>query len=174
MNRDECFLLGHVIKRHGLKGEVSIFLDVDDPNQYSELESVFILMDGKLIPFFINSLSLKGNKAVVHFEDLDTVEQADEIKGKELYLPLSVLPELEGTQFYYHEVVGFTVLDEYKRELGEVKDIYSSTAQELLAIDRNGKEILVPIVDQTILNVDREQKCIEVHLPEGLLDIYND
>lgn len=174
MKRDECFLLGYVIKRHGLKGEVSIFLDVDNPDQYSELESVFILMDGKLIPFFIESLSLKGNKAVVCFEDLDTVEQADEIKGKELYLPLSFLPELKGTQFYYHEVVGFKVLDESKSEVGVVTDIYTSTAQELLAIDRKGKEILLPIVDQTILTVDREKKCIEVCFPEGLLDIYND
>ncbi|MEM6360154.1 MAG: ribosome maturation factor RimM [Bacteroidota bacterium] len=174
MHPDECFLLGYVIKRHGLKGELSIFLDVDDPEGYSKLESVFVSIDGKLVPFFIERISVKGDRAVVQFEDVNSVDQADELKGCELFLPLTMLPKLEGTSFYYHEIIGFQVIDEVFGKVGRIKDIYTGSGQELLAVMRNDKEILVPVADDTIKSVDREKAEILVNLPAGLLDIYED
>ncbi|UII27977.1 ribosome maturation factor RimM [Fulvivirga maritima] len=172
MNIDECFQLGYVIKKHGLKGEVNILLDVDDPQYYQEMESVFVEINKKLVPFFIDSLSLKGNKAVVKFEDVDTAEQADELTGNSLFLPLAVLPQLTGNQFYFHEIIGYEVVDEAQGSIGVAKDVYASPQQDLLAVDFNQKEILVPINDEIITSVDHEEKKINVSLPEGLLDIY--
>ncbi|MEM1407862.1 MAG: ribosome maturation factor RimM [Bacteroidota bacterium] len=174
MHPDECFLLGYVIKRHGLKGELSIFLDVDDPEAYSELESVFVGIDGKLVPFFIERISVRGDRAVIQFEGVNAVHQADELKGCELFLPLTMLPKLEGTSFYYHEVIGFQVYDHAVGVVGRVKDIYTGTGQELLAIERDYKELLIPVTDDTIKSIDREKAEILVHLPAGLLDIYED
>ncbi|MBL3654806.1 ribosome maturation factor RimM [Fulvivirga sediminis] len=172
MNIDECFQLGYIIKKHGLKGEVNVLLDVDDPQYYQELESVFVEINKKLVPFFIDSLSLKGNKAVVKFEDVDTAELADELIGNSLFLPLAVLPKLSGNQFYFHEIMGYEVIDETQGSIGEVKDVYASPQQDLLAVDFNQKEILVPINDEIILSVSHEEKKVKVSLPEGLLDIY--
>ena len=172
MNIGECFQLGYVIKKHGLSGEVNILLDVDVPHEYQNLESVFVEINDKLVPFFIESISIKGNKAIVRFEDVNTADQADDLKGKGLFLPLSMLPELGDNKFYYHQIIGYHVIDASDGDIGVVKDVYTSPNQDLLAIDHQSKEILVPINDEIIGSVDHDNKQLHVTLPEGLLDVY--
>ena len=85
MNIDACYQLGYVIKKHGTKGEVSVYLDVDYPEEYTNLESVFVETNQKLVPFFIDTNQIRDNKAVIRFEDVDTQDQAAELKSKKLY-----------------------------------------------------------------------------------------
>lgn len=172
MRVDDCFLLGYVIKPHGLKGEVTILLDVDFPEAYREMESVFLEIDQRLVPFFISAISISANRAVVRFEDIDTFEQAESLKGCALYLPDNILPELEDDQFYFHEIIGFTVIDKATGPIGTVKDVYASGKQDLLAIDHDGTEVLVPVIDEIVRKVDRSSNTLHIVLPDGLLDIY--
>lgn len=90
----------------------------------------------------------------------------------EVYLPLSFLPKLEGDKFYYHEVIGFTIVDATFGEVGVIKAINDTTAQALFEIDRNGTEILIPMNDEFIDKVDRNAKQILVTTPEGLIELY--
>lgn len=172
MNVDQCYQLGHIIKAHGIKGEVGILLDVDFPEYYKNLESVFVEVNQKLVPFFINSITIKKNKAVVKFEDVDNVETAVALKGAILYLPLDQLPSLNDNQFYYHEIVDFEIVDVEKGKLGSVSTVYSLPNQDLIAIIHRGKEVLIPIKDEIITRVDKKLGEIHVRLPDGLLEIY--
>jgi len=172
MGIDECYQLGYVIKNHGLNGEVNVFLDVDLPEDYKNLESVFVEIDKKLVPFFIEQIVIKGKKAKVRFEDVDSLSAADELKGKSLYLPLENLPPLSEKQFYYHDVISYAICDQQEGEFGLVEDVITAAHQDLLVIDVKGKEVLVPINDEIIDRVDHDQKKLHVNLPEGLLDIY--
>ena len=172
MDIDACFQLGHVIKPHGLKGEVSILLDVDHPQQYNELESVFIEINNKLVPFFIESIRIKKDVAVIKLEDVENEADLKPILGKDLYLPLDILPPLEGNHFYFHEVIGFLIKDKSLGELGTITSVYTHPNQNLLAMDFESHEILIPINDEIIIQVDRENKYILVDLPEGLIDVY--
>lgn len=172
MTIDECFQLGYVIKKHGLSGEVNVFLDVDDPSYYKDLESVFVEINKKLVPFFIKRFQIRGNKVIARFEDVETVEQADELKSCGLYLPLSFLPDLSEGQFYYHEIMGYQVVDDHLGEVGTVKDVYELPNQDLIAVDYKGKEALIPVNDDLIGHADHDAKTLSVTLPEGLLDIY--
>lgn len=174
MNIDACFRLGHIIKKHGLKGEVSIHLDVDYPEDYHEMESVFVEIDKQLVPFFIDRIQLNRDKGIVKFEDVDSVESAESILGKDLYLPLESLPELDEGQFYYHEVVGYMMIDEQDGEIGAIGQIYEFPSQDLFAVDYQGKEMLVPVTDEIIQHVDHESQVIRVRLPDGLLDVYKE
>ncbi|EDP71208.1 16S rRNA-processing protein [Flavobacteriales bacterium ALC-1] len=90
----------------------------------------------------------------------------------ELYLPLDLLPKLDGDKFYFHEVIGFTIKDENYGEVGVLRGINDSTAQALFEIDRDGVEILIPMNDEFIVKVDREHKTIIVNTPVGLIDLY--
>ena len=174
MNIGECFHLGYVIKKHGLNGEVNVLLDVDFPDQYQNMESVFVEINDKLVPFFIDRISVKGNKAVVKFEDVDSADDADDLKGFKLYLPVTLLPKLNDDKFYYHEIIGFRVMDEVLGDVGEVKDVYTSVKQDLLAVDHQGREVLIPVNDGIVKGVNRELGHLLVTMPEGLLDIYLD
>ena len=173
MNKDDFFYLGRILKTYGNKGHILAFLDVDDPVKYQQLESVYIGIDDDRIPFFISSVELRPkNQVILLFEDTLTAEDAEIYEGKELYLPVSQLPRLQGNKFYYHEVVGFKVIDKTHGNIGHLKSVMDLPRQSLLQIQYGEKEILVPLTDEILLNVDREKKELLIDAPEGLIDIY--
>lgn len=174
MQAKDCYVLGRVTKKHGFNGAVSIWLDTDQPHYYTNLESAFIKIDDKPIPFFFTSFHiLKSNKARVEIEGIDTADDAESLIGKEVLLPLTALPKLSGNQFYYHEVIGFTVTDCEHGELGVIQDILEAAGNRVFQIKhKSGKEVLVPVTDQFISKVNRESKNITVQTPEGLVALY--
>ena len=173
MQKEDCFYLGKVVKKYSFKGELLVKLDTDNPSIYTRMESVFIDKNKSLIPFFIERSSLhKSTLLRVKFEDIDSEEDADKLLKSELYLPLEFLPQLTGNKFYYHEIVGFEAEDLSFGLVGIVKGVNDTTNQAILEIDRNGSEILIPLIDDFIKSVDREQKKIILKVPEGLIDIY--
>ena len=172
MNKDQCFELGNVVKSHGLNGEVSIKIDADYPEAYDEMESVLLEQNGRLVPFFIETYSRNGEFALVKFEDINSREQADELKHCRLFLPIADLPELPEDQFYYHEIKGYKVVDEQQGELGKVSEVYDMAAQALIAMDYQGKEVLIPITDTIVKLADKKEGILHVSLPDGLIDLY--
>ncbi len=173
MQKKDCFFVGKIVKKYSFKGEVLVKLDTDDPEQFLKMESVFVETNKNLIPFFIEQLSLhKSTLLRIKFEEVDTEADADSLMRKELYLPLDLLPKLSGNKFYYHEIIGYTVVDATFGELGKIKGVNDNTAQHLFEIDRNGTEILIPINDDIIKEVDRVHKKILLEAPEGLIELY--
>jgi 16S rRNA processing protein RimM len=108
----------------------------------------------------------------VQFEDVDSEEEADQLLGCAVYLPLSMLPKLEGNQFYFHEVIGFEIEDKHLGVFGIIQSINDTTAQPLFEVLNGEVEILVPMIDQFLVEIDRKNKKVVMNLPEGLLDIY--
>ena len=169
----DCFYLGKIVKKYSFKGELLVKLDTDEPEIFKNLESVFISLRNNLIPFFVENCKLHKSQLLrIKFEEVDTEEDADALLKSDLYLPLSILPTLTGNKFYYHEVTGFTIIDENFGEVGVVDNINDTGAQELFVIDRDGTEILIPLNDEFIKKVDRDKKQILVKTPEGLIDLY--
>ena len=173
MQKENCFYLGKIVKKYSFKGELLIKLDTDDPEIYTEMESLFVEQHKKLIPFFIKESSLHKSELLrIKFEDVTTEAEADALLNSAVYLPLDQLPKLSGDQFYYHEITGFTVEDVSFGYVGIVTGVNETTAQALFEIDRDGKQILIPINDAFIKNFDREKKSILLDVPIGLIEIY--
>lgn len=173
MRKEDCFYLGKIVRKHSFKGEVVIKLDTDEPELYQEMESVYVDFGNNLVPFFIEKSSLhKGNQLRVRFEDVNSEADADAILKSDIYLPLTLLPKLSGDQFYFHEIIGFKVVDRNFGEVGIIVKINETAAQPLFEIDREGTVILIPMVDEFIKKVDRENKKIEVQTPDGLIELY--
>ena len=172
MHLDDCFELGHIVKPHGTKGEVQVYLDVDNPDRYRNMESVFLAMDQDLVPFFIESIKNVGKGIAVKFDDVDSVEQAEKLRSLKLYLPLDFLPKLGPDQFYYHEIIGFDVVDDKSGVLGKVKEVYLKGNQDLILMIYQNHEILIPVTNDIIKKVDKKNNQLFVILPDGLLDVY--
>jgi 16S rRNA processing protein RimM len=173
MQKKDCFFVGKIIKKYSFKGELLVKLDTDQPEQFLEMESVFVEKHKNLIPFFIESLSLHKSALLrVKFEEINTETEANSLLGTELYLPLDLLPKLKGNKFYYHEIIGFKVEDVHFGPLGTITGVNDATAQHLFEIDHNGKEVLIPVNDDIIINVDRATKTILLETPEGLIELY--
>ncbi|ALM48839.1 ribosome maturation factor RimM [Flavobacterium psychrophilum] len=173
MRKEDCFYLGKIAKKFSYKGEVLIWLDTDEPELYEDMESVFVEQNKHLVPFFIVSSSLhKGDFLRTRFEDIDSEEDADKIMGSAVYLPLTALPKLEGDKFYFHEVIGFDAEDERLGNIGKIVSINDSSAQPLFEILKGEVEILIPMIDDFIVKIDRENKKVVLNTPEGLVDLY--
>jgi 16S rRNA processing protein RimM len=173
MNKADCFNLGHVAKLHGFKGEVSLFFDVTYPEHYANLDALFIEINGFLTPFFVERIKLGAKGfARVKLEGVDTETQSRTLLGKLLFLPVTVLPELEGNDFYDHEVIGYTVIDKHFGEVGTLSQIIDLQVNPLIQIDSNGKEVLIPMRKEIILNVDKKNKTMEIDAPIGLIQMY--
>ena len=172
MTKDKCFYVGRIVKTHGLKGEVTLRIDNEQFDEIEELNYFLLDVKDTLIPFFVEDIVYHSNKAFVLFQDLKTMEAASQLVGTSVYLPLDLLPEKEGNDFYSHEVVGFTVFDEERGELGTVQEIIEYPTQSLIQIVIDGKEVLIPIHDDIIKDVDREGKKIYIIAPNGLIDMY--
>lgn len=173
MRKEDCFYLGKIVKKYSFKGELLAKLDTDQPELYENLDAVFIQIRNSLIPFFIESSQLhKSDLLRLKFEEIKTEEDADSLLKSDLYLPLELLPKLEGNKFYFHEIIDFTVNDVNFGMVGIVKGVNDSTAQALFEIDRNGSEILIPMNDEFIIEVNRKTKTITVETPPGLINLY--
>lgn len=173
MKKEDCFYLGKIVKKYSFKGEVLVKLDTDEPELYENLDAIFLELRNNLVPFFVEKSQLHKSELLrVKFEDVDTEADADAIMKSNLYLPLDLLPKLEGNKFYFHEIIGFTITDKHFGDVGIIKGVNDSTAQALFEVDRDGTEILIPMNDEFILKVDKANKNILVETPEGLIDLY--
>jgi len=173
MDKKDYYFLGKIAKTSGYKGSLVFFFDVDDISLYNDLEAVFVEVSDELIPFAIHSIQIKSNNsAYVHLEDVNSEEEAVVLTGSALYLPVSYLPPLTGDKFYYHEVIGYEVVDQKSGTIGIIESVIDQGPQDIFTIRFKGKEILLPVSDEIILHVDRQNKKLMVNAPEGLIDIY--
>jgi 16S rRNA processing protein RimM len=173
MKTDELFRLGKIVRTFGTKGEVIFQFETENFTNLKKLESVFVKINGNLIPFFIELLQPRPkNQALVKLLDVETTEDASVLTGYEIYIPLALLPKAKGTQISSVGIEGFSVVDTNRGETGTVRTILEVPQQSLLVIDFNGKEILIPIVDEIIKKVDRKNKTIHIQAPEGLIELY--
>lgn len=176
MNKDECFYLGKIVSKYSYKGEVLVKIDTDEPEIYEKMESVFIAMKGgNLVPFFIDRCRLhKSNLLRIDFEEVKDESAADRIMRHDIYLPLSSLPKLDGDKFYFHEIIGFTVQDAVHGNIGTISGVNDTTSQAIFEVEKNGKQLLIPLTDEILTKVDREKKTIYVSTPDGLVELYLD
>lgn len=172
MTKDECYLAGKIIRTHGVKGDVMIFLDVDDPQRYKKMKTLFADTHGQFASYEVVKVSLNSNIATVHLKGIEDMTRAEDLVKSDVYLPLSFLPKLDDTRFYFHEVINFKVVDEGKGEIGIFEKVIDSTHQTIAQIRNGDKEILAPMIKEFIVRVDRNEKILYLRLPEGLVDLY--
>ncbi len=172
MEIEDYFEVGYIIKTHGLKGEVGIHLDVANPQEYKDVDGFLLPINGELIPHFIEKIRINGDKAIVKFEGINRIEEAQPLVKKTIYMPEDQLDELAEDEFYYHDIIGHTVVDDKLGILGIVNTVYTQSHQDLLSMTYKEKEVLIPISEEHVLKADHTKKELYVSLPDGLIDIY--
>ena len=171
MQKKDYFKLGK-IRKVNFKGEIVFFFNHDINDNFEDLDFVFIEINKGLIPFFIDSIKIKDSKtAVIKFEDVD------EGKGKKL-VNLNFFVEAEKYEnntpeaLFNEEIIGYTVIDSNHGDIGIVNEILELPQHSVIQIINNKIEILIPIAEEIINNIDPDNKIIEISAPEGLIDLY--
>ncbi len=159
------------MRPHGLKGEVTVALDPDSPADWGNLKSVFVHIKGQFVPYFIEGISLKGDKAFIKFEDVSSLDEAKKLQKLELYLEKTARPKLMQGDFYNDEVVQFSVEDTHVGVLGNVIAVEQANQGRFLIVAHNAKEVMIPVNGPFISGINRSKRKITVTLPDGFLDI---
>lgn len=172
IKKEEVFKIGVFNKPHGVKGELS-FTFIDDIFDRVDCEYLICLLDGILVPFFIEEYRFRSDTtALVKLERVDTSEQARKFTNVEVYFPTKYLEEDESEDIpTWNYFVGFKVKDVTNGELGRIVAVDDSTMNVLFAIERmDGEEILLPAHEEFIVSIEKKKREVVVAIPEGLLE----
>ena len=148
-------------------------IDTDQPSYYKKIKSLFIYKENKLTLHKIEVARFhKDSLLRLKFEGINSEKEANSIINCDIYLPINNLPILTGNKFYYHDVINYLIIDEDFGEIGKIISIKENISQDLFVIDHNKNEVLIPIHDEFIVEVDKKKNQIIVKTPEGLIDLY--
>ena len=173
MKEDELFQMGKIVRTFGAKGELIIHLNSELLSRIKKMESVFIKLNMNLVPFFIESLQLRPkNQAIIKFLDIDSADDAGMLAGCNFFIPYNLIPKTKGKNPFTFDIEGFKVIDAHQGEIGILSTVIEVPQQSLLSVNFNGKEILVPVVEEIVKEIDRKNKIIYIEAPEGLIDLY--
>jgi len=170
----KLFNVGKIVNTHGIKGELKILSATDFPELRFEKgsELLFVDPDGKQqVEAEVESSREHKGMFIVKFKGFSDINQVEKYKGWSVKVDEDNLAELDEDEYYYHEIIGCRVVTKEGEELGEVKEILSPGANHVWVVKRpKGKDILLPVIDEVIVEVDVENKLITVDPMEGLID----
>ena len=175
MNESKLTKIGIISTTHGYKGGLTLKVDRQFfKEDFKDLESFFIELKDGIIPFFVEELSLGNkNKLYLKFEDVNSKESAQSIVNKLVYIDAWNEESGDTKLIAYDNYIGYAVIDKQFGELGQLEQVITTTGQTVLQITADNKEdVLLPVADEIILDIDTNKKEILVAAPDGLIELY--
>jgi 16S rRNA processing protein RimM len=172
MGGGSWYPIAKIIKLHGYKGQVAVKPLVGNVFVYASRDVVFLETEADPVPFFVSYFSVSGRKAILSFEDITSAALALPLLGKTIFIPDAEVYHNKTAPIDYETLIGFHVNDFKLGNVGVVTDFVDNGTNELLIIQKNGKELFIPVRSNFIRSVSKELKNIEVDLPDGLVALY--
>ncbi|GBD38868.1 Ribosome maturation factor RimM [bacterium HR37] len=165
---------GKVLRAHGLSGELKVFLFSGETENLQRISRVFIkrTQDSKPQEYRILAKKAQKNLVILKLEGLNSTESAEKLKGSLLMIESSDLPELGEDEYYWFQLMGLKVYTDKGEYVGRVEQLIDRALQSLLVVknEKEGKEILIPMVDAIVKEINIEKSEIVITPIKGLLD----
>lgn len=163
-------LIGKIIGTRGLKGEVKIYPYTNFPEDFERIKKVYPDANPEQY-LLLQKQKMQKNLILAFFEGIDSIEKAEQIKNVELYLDEEeALRFLSDDSYFYKDIIGIEVKSVDGTPLGRVTGVNTSSKQNLILVEKDGKEWLLPNVPHFVKEVDIERGLILVELIEGMID----
>ena len=165
--------VGKIVNTHSLKGEVKVISSTDfEEERFKKGSKLLITRGNQLIrEVVVQSYRNHKNFLLVKFEGIDSVEEAEKLKNLQIKIDSDEVGGLEENEFYFHQIIGCEVFDENDRNLGEIIDILTPGANDVWVIKgEEGKEILIPYIEDVVKQIDITNKKVNIEVMEGLID----
>lgn len=167
---EDFFRIGVITTTHGLKGEVKVFPTTDDLNRFIYLKNCFVKINDMEIKLVKKGCKFFKNMVILAFEGIDTVEDAEKFKQCDLMVKRSDAIPLDDNEYFISDILGAKVVLENNEYLGEIKDVIQTKANDVYdVLAKDGKQILLPVIEECVLNIDVENKTVTVRLMKGLI-----
>ena len=165
--------VGKIVNTHSLKGEVKVISSTDFEEQRFEKGTELLITRGNQVvkEVTVESYRTHKNNLLVKFVGIDSIEETEKLKNLQIKIDSENIGELEENEYYFHEIIGCEVFDENGKSLGEISEILTPGANDVWVIkSQNGKEILIPYIEDVVKKIDVENKKIDIEVMEGLID----
>ncbi|OTN86579.1 ribosome maturation factor RimM [Enterococcus sp. 7E2_DIV0204] len=169
----EYLNVGKIVNTQGLKGEVRVISQTDFPELRYKKGTVLTLFQEKKAPIELTIQSHRKHKNfdIVTFENHSSINDVEKYRDGILKVSKEKLTDLPENEFYYHQIIGLTVVDEHDKELGKIKEILSPGANDVWVVQRpKKKDALIPYIESVVKSIDLENNVVHVEIPEGLID----
>ncbi|WP_427052627.1 ribosome maturation factor RimM [Paenibacillus sp. TC-CSREp1] len=168
----EFMNVGKIVNTHGIRGELKIMPLTDFPEvRFAKNAELFLFTsDDRPVPVTVESARLHKNMYIVRLKEYGNINEVEKFKGGMAKVSKENLAELEEGEYYFHQIVGCAVITEEGETLGTITEILTPGANDVWVVKTPaGKEVLIPVIDDVVLDVNVEQKQVKIHLMEGLL-----
>ncbi len=164
------FRIGEIVNTQGLKGEVRVYPFVDDINRFDDLDS-FYLDKNFNTEYEVERVRYKGKMVIMKIKGVDSVELAEKLKSKNLYISREDSVDLEEDEFFIADLIGIDVFTVSGEKVGILKDVLQYSANDVYVVrDDNDKEYLIPSTLQFVPEIDINQKKMIINPIKGMLD----
>lgn len=170
------YKVGKIVNTHGIRGEVRVISTTDFAEErYQVGEELFLFRENQdVLPLTIASYRRHKNFDLLSFEGYGNINLVEPFRDGILKISEKQLGELNEHEYYYHEIIGLTVVDAEDKEIGKITEILSPGANDVWVVKRKGqKDALIPYIESVVKDIDLTEGVVHVELPEGLLDDAN-
>ena len=166
----EYFEIGQIVNTFGIKGELKVVPFTDDIERFEELKSIYIVKNKQLIEYEIEQIKYHKNMIILKLKKVEDMNTAEKLKGCYIQIHRKNARKLPEGTYFIADIIGSQVITDEGKILGIVDDIYNTGAKDIFVVkDEMGKQILLPHIEEVILNIDVEKQIVTVHLLEGLV-----
>lgn len=169
-NIEDMFRVGAITTTHGIRGEVKVYPTTDDPMRFKQLKEVFLDTKKELLPLTVTNVRFFKNLVIVKFKEFDNINDIEGYKGCDLYVTRENAVPLEEGEYYLADIMDSQVFTEDGAQFGTLVDILETPANLVYVVEHEGKEVLLPVIPDCVLEVDPEEKRIVIQLMKGLLE----
>lgn len=169
---EDLLQVGIITSTHGVRGEVKVYPTTDDPRRFRRLKEVVLDTGREKINLELEGVKFFKQFVILKFKGLDNINDIEKYRQKSLYVTRKNAVRLQRDEYFIADLIGLKVQDEDGTELGTVKDVIETGANDVYEVEMaDGRSLLLPAIKQCILNVDVENGMMQVHVLEGLLDL---
>lgn len=167
---DDYLRVGVITTTHGLKGEVKVYPTTDDPDRFNELKQVILDTGKEYIPLNIESVKFFKKYVILKFKGYDDINHIEKYRGKDLLVTRDQAVKLAKDEYFIYDLIGSEVITDNGARLGTLSEILTTAANDVYIVKTaDRKEILIPAINECILDVDTVNRRIKVHLLDGLI-----
>lgn len=166
---EDYLSVGRIVNTHGVRGEVRVIPLTSDISRFEYLLFAFVIVDGKRKELRVTEVRYHKSFVLLKFNGIDTMDEAEKLKGCDLYVDRKNARPLEEDEFFICDLIGLEVFEE-EQLLGKLTEVLETGSNDVYVVKGREKDILIPALKSVVLDVDLENKKMQVKLPEGLLD----
>lgn len=170
---DSLLSVGKIVNTHGIRGELKVLSSTDFPDiRFAEGKKLIFVQPetGRRVEATVENARPSKGTYILKFKEYGNINEVEGFKGWDLKVTKEETLELPENEYYFHEIIGCAVVTDEGEQIGSIMEILRPGANDVWVVKmNNGKELLLPVIDDVVLDVDVAAKLVKVHMMEGLL-----